>query len=248
MIDSPTLPLRSTQDNVVHLDNGSWAQGNDDFPACAELLQYWQELRGTRQMPVRSKFYPLEIETSLASILVAEKVAPSVARIRLAGSILNNTLGMDVRGMPLTALFEPTVRDSIAEATRDLFASPAIVVLELNARCGFSRRPVRARLLLLPMSDTDGNIAPIVGCLDIKGGIGKSPRRFKVSSIRRTDVTGDAPQPTQVEPLYSTAMQRKQLTETYSFAENTPIFKSKRQSEKPPEVSRGSLRLVVSNE
>jgi len=199
-------------------------------------------------MPARSEFDPRAIENSLATIFVAEKVAASVARNRVAGSILNDTLGMDVRGMPLTAVFEPTARDSVAEATRDLFASPAMVVLELNARCGFSRRGVRARLLLLPMSDTDGNIARIVGCLDIKGGVGKSPRRFKVSSIRPTDVIGDAPQPTQVEPLYSTALQREQLTETYSFSENTPIFKSKRQSEKPPEVSHGGLRLVVSNE
>ncbi len=88
-------------------------------------------------MPARSEFDPRAIENSLASIFVAEKVAASVARIRVAGAILNDTLGMDVRGMPLTALFEPTARDSVAEATRDLFASPAMVVLELNGAADF---------------------------------------------------------------------------------------------------------------
>lgn len=242
MIDSPILPIRAPQDNVVHLEHARmtqdrWASeitanGSESFPACAELYRYWQDLRGTRQMPARSEFDPRSIETALAATFVAEKVATSVARIRVAGSVLNETLGMDVRGMPITALFDPTARDCIAEATRDLFTGPAMVVLELRARTGFHRNPLRARMVLLPMSDAQGNIALIIGCLDIQGGLGKTPRRFKITSMRRTDVTGESPVAIAETPLYPTVSRSEAMTETYAFAEEATVFRSKRLDDK----------------
>ena len=38
-------------------------------------------------------------------------MAPSVARFRLAGAHLSELMGMEVRGMPMTALFLPDARD-----------------------------------------------------------------------------------------------------------------------------------------
>ena len=64
------------------------------YTAISQVEAYWESLRGVRMMPKRSEIDPRGIETSLASIFVAEKVAASVARIRIAGAILNDTLGL----------------------------------------------------------------------------------------------------------------------------------------------------------
>lgn len=254
--DSPRLPIRSAFSNVIALGRN---EGADDaplnFPACRDLQAYWEALRGTRQMPARSEFDPRGIEQTLACTFVAEKVAPSVARIRVAGSVMNDALGMDVRGMPITAFFDPASRDALGEATRDLFASPAMVILELSARRSFGRKPIRARLLLLPMSDGEGNISRLVGCLDIAGGLGKAPRRFEVTSLRRSELSGNAPQ---ARPAHNpfTPREAAPTTPGYAFAEAPMTFRSSRRAdtsaqEQPQEkslISRGGLRLVVSND
>lgn len=257
MTDSPVLPFRHANtafgSNVVHLEDSRIAQSfepqsNDAFSACRDLHTYWQTLRGTRQMPARSEFDPRGIETALACTFVAEKVAPSVARIRVAGSVLNEALGMDVRGMPITALFDPASRDSLAEATRDAFASPAMVVLELSARRGFNRKPLRARFLLLPMSDADGNVSRLVGCLDIEGGSAKKPCRFQIKAMRSTNISGDAPMVQPVETPIMPTFKAENAAPSYAFAEDASVFQSRRSKTDDTPLNRAALRLVVSND
>lgn len=252
--DSPILPIRSAFSNVVALEPTQQCDAAISFSACRDLQAYWEALRGTRQMPARAEFDPRGIEQTLACTFVAEKVAPSVARIRVAGSVLNDALGMDVRGMPITAFFDPDSRDALSEATRDLFSSPAMVVIELEARRSFGRKPIRARMLLLPMSDAEGQITRLVGCLDIAGGLGKAPRRFEVTSLRRADLSGTAPNavPARVpfQPMREERSSEPEITPipSYAFAEAAIEFQSSRRSSKEIPSKKHSLRLVVCND
>ena len=262
MIDRPDVPSLSSDsfssdelppvDNVVELQNTTCAQSSTTFQACADLYDYWQHLRGTRQMPARSEFDPRDITSALSATFVAEKVAPRVARIRVSGSVLNDTLGMDVRGMPITALFDPMARDTVAEAINDLFGGPSMVVLDLTSRRGFQRKASHARMLLLPMSDAAGNITRVVGCLDIEGELPKTPCRFKVSSLRQTEVTGEAPKAVQIETPFEPTMPTPETTRSFAFAENTVPFHQKRHDDVSRNVNelegRANLRLVVDND
>jgi len=244
MNDSSLIPSTDPSiTNVVELEQKRPDHSTADFEKCLELHSYWNALRGLRQMPARSEFDPREIETALANTFVAEKVAPSVARIRVAGSLLNDVLGMDVRGMPISALFDPASRDALGEATRDLFSSPAMAVFELTARRGFNLHPMKARLLLLPMSDADGQVSRLVGCLDIAGGLGNTPRRFKIASMRRTDIKGEPPQPTRMD----TELKKPEAVTSYAFAETPAPFQHLDAAVKEPVVLLHKLRLVVDN-
>lgn len=211
-------------------------------------MAYWDALRAKRQMPARSEFDPRGIEQSLACTFVAEKVAPSVARIRVSGSVLNDTLGMDVRGMPITALFDPTVRDAVSEAIRDLFANPSKLELDLSANRRFGRTPMRARMLLLLMSDAKGNASRLVGCLDIIGGLGKTPRRFQMDNMRSCAVHGDAPVAITGLGTFENTRPDSLREPNYGFAEAPTPFLSHRNQSLQDKAKASGLPLVVSND
>ncbi len=248
--DSPFLPIQTAFQNVVSLDQVNFADNPGRYPACRDLRAYWEALRAGRQMPARSEFDPRGIEETLACTFVAEKVAPSVARIRVAGSVMSEALGMDVRGMPITAFIDPESRDALSEATRDMLASPALVEIELTARRGFGRKPVHARMLLLPMSDAEGDVTRIVGCLDIDGGLGKTPRRFQIAGMRRVQLEGEAPLPAANRKLFAQNQKPDRYTNQpqYEFAEMPSEFRSQRRDPKPAVPAKTNLRLVVSND
>lgn len=246
LADAHAISTNET-DKVIALEHYATSNQPSDFPACSELLKYWQTLTGSRQMPARQEFDPRGIENTLASTFVAEKVAPNVARIRVSGSLLNDALGMEVRGMPITALFDPCARGTLAEATREVFEAPSMAVLELCARRSFNRKPLRARMLLLPMSDSYGKVSRLVGCLDIQGGLGKTPRRFQISEMRHSTLAG-VPPVASVEDVMPTPIVRPVAPiPSYAFAEDAVAFN--RKSDKVPKTTtkRNGLRLVVNN-
>jgi hypothetical protein len=226
-----------------------------DYVACKELEAYWDALRGVRQMPKRSEFDPRGIETALSFTFVAEKVAPSVARIRVAGSKLADLLGMEVRGMPVTAFFDPDSRDVLSEAVARMFKDPARLVVELESKRGFGRRSLKARMVMFPMSDSEGEVTRIVGCLEVHGHEGRMPRRFNAVKVYCAKLIGDTPESDMpsVAPQRPMAVTPTPVQEpSYGFAEPKPEYAAKRSggkdAAKAAPVKRGHLTLVVSND
>ena len=160
------------------------------FPHVAMIESYWHALRGHRIMPNRADVDPRGIEQSLEYAFILEQVAPGVGRMRIAGAHLGDLLGMEVRGMPLSALFVPEARDDLAACLDMVCAAPTIATLSLQAEAGMGKPLLEARLLLLPMKDETGEINRILGCLDSNGSIGRAPRRFTIMSRRLTQITG----------------------------------------------------------
>lgn len=78
------------------------------FSALNQVESYWEALRGTRMMPKRSEIDPRGIESALEYTFILERIAPGMARLRIAGSHLSDLMGMEVRGMPLTSFITPT--------------------------------------------------------------------------------------------------------------------------------------------
>ena len=86
------------------------------FPALREVEAYWSGLRDGRAMPARADVDPRGIQSALEYAFILERIAPGVARFRVAGMHLNDLMGMEVRGMPLTAMFVPEGRKEISAA------------------------------------------------------------------------------------------------------------------------------------
>jgi hypothetical protein len=160
----------------------------DVFPAVSEVEAYWTALAQDQPVPARGRIDPRGIESALSHAFILERVAPTVARFRLAGSHLADLMGMEVRGMPLTAMFLPEARGIAGEALDHAFSAPAKVTLTLAGERGVGRAPLDARMILLPLRDEEGRITRVLGALEAKGAIGRQPRRFSILSSRHVDI------------------------------------------------------------
>ncbi|MEO8241052.1 MAG: PAS domain-containing protein [bacterium] len=169
--------------------DGGWGGGSDDgaavkrFAMLAEVRAYWEGLRDGGNLPQRDQIDPRGIAGALENTFLLERVAPGIGRFRLAGMQLHDLMGMDVRGMPLTALIEPGDRNRITEQLEAVFAGPGIVELALEAERGLGRPALEGRLLILPLIGSRGATDLALGCLALHGPLGRAPRRFAIAGV-----------------------------------------------------------------
>lgn len=209
------------------------------YAAISQVEAYWHALRGNQLVPRRSEIDPRGLDGALEYAFVLERIATGIARLRVAGSHLNDLMGMEVRGMPLTTFFAPTQRRMIADTLEEMFQTPAVALLNLSAPAAPARPALEARLLLLPLKSDLNDISRALGCFVAKGDIGAGPRRFDITghtftplipgNTVRTDTETSVPSPSEQMPNNS------------GFAENNVAF-DRPNSKRPP-----YLRLVKSD-
>lgn len=151
------------------------------FPAVALALRHWEVLRAGRPMPARDEIDPRELAEALEFLFVAEPVAPGVARIRLAGQHLSALLGMEPRGMPLCAAFEGEARAEVAASVEQVVRHGARALLPVRAAGSLGRPALQGLLGLMPLADAAGATVRLLGVLQTRGGIGRTPRRLDLA-------------------------------------------------------------------
>ena len=164
------------------------------FPALGRVEAYWEGLRNGRSMPARAEVDPRGIADALEYAFVLERVAPGLARIRLAGMHLGDLMAMEVRGMPITAMFLPQARRELQRVTEEVMTTPAVVRLTLGSDKGFTRPALDGQMMLLPLRDAFGHVTRILGVLETRGKIGRGPRRFMIRDVE-TKVLEANPRP-----------------------------------------------------
>ncbi|MEM6634942.1 MAG: PAS domain-containing protein [Pseudomonadota bacterium] len=167
----------------------------------AEVEAYWEALRGSRLVPLRSEVDPRGFERALEYSFLIEKIAPGLARFRLAGSRISDIMGMEVRGMPLTSMFTPPARQQIQDVLNRIFEAPETAQISLSSETGLGRPPLSGKLALYPLKSDLGDISRALGCFSCDGKIGRAPRRFNCTSIRYGALGPfKTPQPEAAEP------------------------------------------------
>lgn len=161
------------------------------FPAIGAVESYWEALRNGRLMPTRADVDPRGIAGVLEFAFMLEKIAPGLGRIRLAGLHLTEIMGMEVRGMPVTALFLPDARREMTRVLEAVLDEPAVVRLALRSERGYRLAPLEAQMILLPLRGETGKPTRILGALQSRGEIGRGPRRFSISDIETKPLIGD---------------------------------------------------------
>jgi hypothetical protein len=153
---------------------------------------YWEALRRPEGLPLRADLDPRGLKNCLHQALIAEKVAPGLARMRLAGAMFTDVMGMEVRGMPLSALFDPMARGPLEGVLNRIFAGKDVATLLLEAERGLGRPALTAQLMLLPMIGELGAVDLMLGCLVLRGTAGRTPRRFQILHVKYETI-GAAP-------------------------------------------------------
>ncbi|MFT5065673.1 MAG: hypothetical protein ACJAWC_002284 [Yoonia sp.] len=197
------------------------ARRNQDapHPVLRQLEQHWQSLRAQGPIPARNEVNPDAIGSALPWTFVLQRVAPGVARMRVAGQKLHDILQMDPRGMPVSAFFGPDDRSTLAVHLEMAFIDPAIVALPLFSPATLMRKKVTGQILLMPLVDNQGDVSRVLGALITDGTLGSRRRRLSI----------DDEMPTRYEPI--TMMPAPALQ---------PL-------KKPNATGRPALKLVVNN-
>jgi hypothetical protein len=141
---------------------------------------YWTALLTGDSVPMRAQIDPRGLESILEYTFILERIAPGLARFRLAGSHLNKLAGMEVRGMPLTAFFEAEAREQVTDTLEQVFGGPAIAEMGLISTGALGRLRLEARMILLPLKSDLGDISRVLGVMVSDGPAGPTPRRFGV--------------------------------------------------------------------
>ena len=222
--------------NVVAM---SQYQPDSGFTAIAQIEAYWEALRGSRLVPKRSDVDPRGIEAALEHAFIVERIAPGIARLRIAGSQLCDVMGMEVRGMPLTALFAPDARRTVSDLLEDVFQTPGTATLHLRAPGAIGRPEAEARIVLLPLKSDLGDISRVLGCMVYRGEIGLAPRRMEISFKEFTRLTTGSEHSSRPKAPAQPPVAKKKIL---GFAEEEQSFSAKG-ANRPP-----YLRVVKSDE
>ncbi|MCV2892369.1 PAS domain-containing protein [Lentibacter sp. XHP0401] len=154
------------------------------YDACTLVETYWDNLRAQGELPLRAQIDPRGIEDALNYAFILESIGAGHARVRIAGMHLNELMGMEVRGMPISSFITPASREAFARVLVSLLNSPAKMQLSLQAE----GTALEARLLLLPLQDDEGQVNRILGCFETKGSAGAAPHRFSLVDVKKTPV------------------------------------------------------------
>jgi len=219
------VKIFSRTGNVVPLRKDD---GDMQFPILNEVEAYWEALRDGRPLPARSDVDPRGLERALEYAFVAERISPTIARLRVAGNHMNDLMGMDVRGMPLSALFTVGARPELAKLLQTAFDGPTIVRATLSGPRAMGQPALEGGLLMLPLLSDKNEVSRMLGCLVSQGSIGRLPRRFELASAKTRALLGSWPQ----NPV---------PVSTPGFAEPLPAFSG---AQKRPGTERPALRLV----
>ncbi|NDR54863.1 PAS domain-containing protein [Pseudoruegeria sp. M32A2M] len=227
--------------NVVSLEGAGGEAMR--FPVLQDVENYWDSLRGDRQVPKRAELDPRRIQSALSTSFILERLAPGIARFRLAGSHLNELMGMEVRGMPLTCFFLPESRKRVSNSLEQVFDAPAKAWLTLAGDRGIGKPPLDACLLLLPLRGDTGDINRALGCLSTMGPLGRAPRRFDIRSTAVTPILSDGSlQVPETIPNEWPARKETARFEPLGLAE--PMRGFRPSPHRPPRTERPHLYLV----
>lgn len=181
---------KTLSDNVVSMD------GFRAGPSLSPIRQaeaYWTALRAEKSqggVPFRSDIDPRGLENILEYSFILERIAPGIARFRLAGNHLNEVAGMEVRGMPLTSFFSLQSRAEISATLEHIFDTPAVAELRLSREKRFGRAAFEARMLLLPLKSDFGDVSRVLGVLVADGTLGKGTIRFDIEGSELRALSG----------------------------------------------------------
>jgi len=235
--------------NVINL---SRFLSDTRFPAVTQIEAYWEGLRAGRLLPRRSEIDPRGIENALEYAFILERIAPGIARMRIAGSHLTDLMGMEVRGMPASTFFTPAGRNTFSEALEDVFDGPATATLDLIAERGIGKPAMEAKMLLLPLKSDLGDVSRVLGCLTTKGDVGRTPRRFEIQGINMRPLLLGSTVTTPKTGLTTTG-ETTTLTETPGeripgLAHAQKNFNMKKSDTTENRDPRAYLRLVTTND
>lgn len=178
-------PSRPDDSNVISLNR---FRSGQSLSPLHQAESYWRTLHDAEPIPRRSQIDPRALENILPHVFILERIAPGIARVRIAGQALTVLTGMEVRGMPLSALFTAAARPRLGAALETVFDRPAAAELTLSNAAS----PKECRILLLPLRGETGQTDRALGVLVAENGHPET-LRFDIEHLHLRSLDTAAP-------------------------------------------------------
>lgn len=212
------------------------------MPSLDKIEQYWNVVRANRLVPSRCEIDPRGLEGVLSHTFILERITGGLARFRIAGSHINELTGLELRQMPISALFLPNSRQILSEAMVAVFEDPSMVRMRIESKGGFGREKMTGEMILLPLRSDLGQIDRVLGGIVMEGKIGRTPRRIEILGQSRQSLVGYAgPQHAPANEVPNTKAKVDQPATHLTVSTNPAATPQASLSE------RGHLRLVIDN-
>ena len=128
------------------------------------LLDYWNELRGSRTAPKRSEHEPRDLKRGLPHVCILERNDRWTDRFRLAGTGLCNVYGIEFRRHNMAALWQDESQQEILTLLNDVTGSGTIGLVEYTAETPDNRQ-LSLEMALLPLAQDNGAITRVLGAI-----------------------------------------------------------------------------------
>ena len=212
-------------------------------PELDKIERYWNLTRSNRLVPSRCEIDPRGLEGVLGNAFILERITGGLARFRIAGSHIADLTGLELRQMPISALFMPASREILSDAMTAAFDDPCTVRMKIESKGSFGRQRMVGEMILLPLRSDLGQIDRILGGIVLDGKIGRTPRRLEILGQSRQSLVGYAGPAHRNDPAPQVAPKAPATPPTRVHA---PLETANK--EKPrPKSERGYLKLVVDN-
>lgn len=165
--------------------NGGDGKAWHDRSVISALRAYWEAMREGDEIPHRAALSPRSIPDILENVFMVERVGFGAARFRIAGMTFSDLMGLDLRGMPFSAIFAPNARGQLQTGLETLFTMPAIVNLELTGEQRLlPSQEIIARIEIMPVLAPDGQPHMAIGAAEFRHAPQLIARRFDISKLR----------------------------------------------------------------
>lgn len=199
-----------------------------------EIENYWNQVRGDRLVPSRCEIDPRGLVDALGYVFILERIADGLARFRIAGSRLTEMTGLELRQVPISALFAYKSRETLSDALTSVFDEPSVARMNIASPTGFGGDHLAGEMVLLPLQSDFGDVDRVLGGMTFEEPFGHTLRQIEIISQDRRKITGCAgpAQATQIFPESTKRPVRVDLAQTFSTVG----------------MSQSHLRLVISND
>jgi hypothetical protein len=148
-----------------------------------ELYNYWNEIRGDREAPLRADVAPAAIARLLPSVMLLQVGEEGEIEFRLAGTRLCALRCEELRDRPFAGIFrtqDHKTLDKIIRAVERGF-SIAVLDVELTSTGG---RTVAGEILLMPLEDETTRIMGIISLHAMPFWLGAETAEFQLQAMR----------------------------------------------------------------
>lgn len=129
-----------------------------------ELFQYWNEVRGGRDLPRRDEIQPADIRSLLPNVFILQAQADGGIHFRLAGTHICGLFGDELRHRQFSALWLGGQQEEAARIAGQVVKRCMPMLLAASGATATGDR-LDVEILLTPLASPDGTGDRILGAL-----------------------------------------------------------------------------------